>query len=79
FLITLTIYSTKELGNMPILPAEKQNMKDITVNLETDLSEKISNVALYKNKSANNIENGKRIADILMNEYQLTREGKIYI
>lgn len=79
FLIALTIYSTKELGNMPILPAEKQNMKGITVNLETDLSEKASSVALYKNKCANNIENGKRIADILINEYQLTREGKIYI
>lgn len=79
FLIVSTIYSAKELGNMPIKPAKKQNMNDITVNLETDLSEETSNVALYKNKSANNIENGKRIADILMNEYGLTQIGKIYI
>ena len=79
FLIVSTIYSAKELGNMPIKPAKKQNMNDITVNLETDLSEETSNVTLYKNKSANNIENGKRIADILMNEYGLTQIGKIYI
>ena len=65
FVTILTAYSTKELGNMPILPAQKQSMKNRTVNLEIELSNESSTAALYQNKSANQIEHGKQIADAL--------------
>ncbi|NKW84131.1 VanZ family protein [Bacillus cereus] len=75
---TFTVYSNKELGNMPILPAERQDMKHVTVESKLNFSEEPSSAAIYQNINANNIENGKKIATVLSNEYGLTQIGKIY-
>ncbi|MEK4698003.1 VanZ family protein [Solibacillus sp. FSL R7-0668] len=77
-LIPFTFYSIKEFGNMPILPAERQDMEHVTVESKLNFSDEPSSAAIYQNISANDLENGKKIATILSNEYGLTQKGKIY-
>ncbi|KAI4452218.1 hypothetical protein C823_006800 [Eubacterium plexicaudatum ASF492] len=42
------VYQNQEYGNLPIIPAEKQNMSVISVERETDLSAQTKDVGVYK-------------------------------
>ncbi len=43
------VYQNQEYGNMPIIPAEKQNMSIVSVKNEAELSNQTDKVGVYKN------------------------------
>lgn len=56
------VYQNQEYGNLPIIPAEKQNMSVISVERETDLSAQTEEVGVYKNPRANDKQYSKTIS-----------------
>jgi len=72
-------YQVKELGNIPILPAVKQDMKDIIVTADIILSDHTQTVSLYRNSSVNALERGKEAAKIISSQFDLTFSGPVRI
>lgn len=56
------VYQTQEFGNLPIIPAEKQNMSMISVQNETALSAQAEQAGVYKNPRANDKQYSKTIS-----------------
>lgn len=73
------VYHIKELGNMPILPAVKQNMSEVTVKSTITLPDKKETVSLYRNGYVNDLEHGKEVAKIVSKKYGLTISGPVRI
>jgi glycopeptide antibiotics resistance protein len=71
------VYQIKELGNMPILPAAKQDMKEVTVKSSIKLPDKAETVSLYRNGYVNDLAHGKKVAKIVSEKYDLTISGPI--
>lgn len=73
----LAVYQAKELGNLSIRPAIKQNMDGVEVNMTVKLSEKAEPVSLYVNHRINNLEYGKHITALIQPSFHLQqKQGK---
>jgi len=59
---TVLVYNSQEYGNWAFLPAEKQDMSDVTIECETDLASTTATVSIYKNQYANNFDYAKWIS-----------------
>lgn len=73
------VYNAQEFGNLPFKPAQKQNMEQIKVQLETELSDASSNACVYVNKDAKNLEKAKLIAQSIAKQFNLKQQGGIRI
>ncbi|WP_046212414.1 VanZ family protein [Paenibacillus wulumuqiensis] len=77
FTSALAIYQAKELGNLSIRPAIKQNMDGVKVELDTKLPEKAEMVSLYVNDRIYNVEYGERMAALVQPSFDLQqKQGK---
>ena len=56
FGVANVVYNAQEFGNLPFIPAQKQNMEHIQMQLETELSNKSPNACVYYNKDVNDIK-----------------------
>lgn len=70
-----TAYQLKELGNMPILPAARQNMDEVIVSSDIIFSDDTKTVSLYKDDSVNNLDHGKAAAEIISSKFGLSISG----
>lgn len=71
FTSALAIYQAKELGNLSIRPAIKQNMDGVKVDLDAKLPEKAEMVSLYVNDRIYNLEYGKHMAELIQQSLDL--------
>lgn len=75
-LSAMIAYHSQKYGNMPFVPAEKQNMSVVAVDNQADLSSERKSVSVYKNKYSNNFEHGKQISknlsELLETEFKRT-------
>ncbi|NIK68347.1 glycopeptide antibiotics resistance protein [Paenibacillus sp. BK720] len=62
-------YQAKEFGNMPILPAMKQDMDEVTVENKLLLHEDADRASIYRNIYAKDMQRGRDIADQLSRKY----------
>ncbi|MFD1884939.1 VanZ family protein [Paenibacillus wenxiniae] len=74
FTSALAVYESKELGNLAIRPAIKQNMDGIEIDLNTKLPETVEPVSLYVNDKIYNLAYGKRIAALVQQSFQLEQK-----
>ena len=73
------VYNAQEFGNLPFKPAQKQNMEQIKIQLETELSNAPSNACVYVNKDAKNLEKAKLIAQSIAKQFNLKQQNGIRI
>ncbi|MEW4372391.1 VanZ family protein [Paenibacillus kandeliae] len=71
FTSALAVYQSKELGNLSIRPAIKQNMNGVEVKLDAKLPEKAEMASLYVNDQIYNVEYGKRVAAFVQQSFEL--------
>ncbi|ANF95037.1 hypothetical protein AR543_02625 [Paenibacillus bovis] len=77
FTSALAIYQAKELGNLSIRPAIKQDMEGVKVELDAKLPEKAEMVSLYVNDHIYNLEYGKHMAELVQQSFDLQqKQGK---
>lgn len=73
----LAVYQTKELGNLSIRPAIKQDMREVEVELKAELPEEAETAALYVSGRIFNPEYGQEMAALVGRSFGLQRkEGK---
>ena len=77
FGIANAVYSAQEYGNLPFKPAQKQNMEQIDVKLETQLSNEPSNACIYYNSNVRDINNFKNISQSIAQQFDLQQQGGI--
>lgn len=70
----LAVYQTKELGNLSIRPAIKQDMRGVEVELKAELPEKAESASLYVSDRIFNMGYGQEMADLIGRSFQLQRE-----
>ena len=73
------VYNAQEFGNLPFQPAQKQNMEQIRMQLETELSGKLPNACVYYNKDVNDKKKGKLIAKSIAQQFNFKQQGGIRI
>jgi glycopeptide antibiotics resistance protein len=77
FTSALAVYGAKELGNLSVRPAIKQNMNGVKVDLAAKLPEKAEPVSLYVNHRIYNVEYGERMAALVQQSFHLQqKQGK---
>ncbi|WPP41360.1 VanZ family protein [Paenibacillus hunanensis] len=76
FTSALAVYQSKELGNLSIRPAIKQNMTGVDVQLDAKLPEQGQPVALYVNHRIYNLEYGERMAALVQQSFSLQQQEK---
>ncbi|MFJ7934971.1 VanZ family protein [Sporosarcina sp. NPDC096371] len=79
FGVANVVYNAQEFGNLPFKPAQKQNMEQVQMQLETDLSTKFPNACVYYNKDVNDLKKGKLIAQSIAQQFNLKQQGGIRI
>ncbi|CAM3581305.1 VanZ family protein [Paenibacillus lupini] len=65
----MIMYQAKEFGNMPILPAMKQDMDAVTVENKLLLHRDTDTASVYRNIYANNMQRGRDIAEQLSRKF----------
>lgn len=73
------VYNAQELGNLPFKPAQKQNMEQIHLQLQTELSNKSLDACVYYNKNAKDEKKRKLIAESLGKQFNLKQQGGMRI
>lgn len=63
FFSAVLVYNNQEYGNWAFIPAEKQDMSDVSIENNTDLSDTTATAAVYKNQYANNFDYAKQISE----------------
>ncbi len=76
FTSALAVYQSKELGNLSIRPAIKQNMNGVEVKLDARLPEQAKPVSLYVNHHIYNLEYGERMATLVQQSFKLQQQEK---
>ncbi len=76
FTSALAVYQSKELGNLSIRPAIKQNMSGVEVKLDARLPEQAKPVSLYVNHHIYNLEYGERMATLVQHSFKLQQQEK---
>lgn len=56
------VYDHQEYGNMNFIPAEKQNMSEVTIENQAALSDETEKVSVYKNIFADDFEHAKQMS-----------------
>lgn len=73
----LAVYQAKELGNLSIRPAIKQDMRGVEAELKAELSEEAETVSLYLNERIYSMGYGQEMAELTQRSFGLQRkEGK---
>lgn len=75
FGIANTVYQAQEFGNLPFKPAQKQNMEQIQIQLETELSDKGAEACIYYNEDIRNGKVLKRIGESVTEQFDLQQQG----
>ena len=73
FSVAFIVYDAKELGNLALTPFVSQNMDNVTVIFEMDLTEETTSVPLYKSDRIHNDSFAKKSAGILRDIYSLSQ------
>lgn len=74
FTSALVVYQSKELGNLSIRPAIKQNMNGVEVKLDAKLPEKAEMASLYGNDHIYNVKYGKQMAALVQQSFALQQK-----
>jgi hypothetical protein len=75
----IVAYRAQEFGNMPIIPAVSQNMKDVVVESAVELPETADSVPIYRNGNIRNMDYMRRMAALLADSFALRRESGVRI
>lgn len=75
----ILIYENQPYGNMPILPAEKQDMSDVEVTIELSLNSETDTASIFKNSFANNTAHMQNVIDKLSEFSDIAFSGPTYI
>lgn len=59
------VYEQQEYGNFAFIPAQKQNMSQVSVKTQIDLSDQTGTVSVYQNARPHDLEHGKQISQSL--------------
>lgn len=59
----IIVYNTQPYGNLPFVPAEKQDMSVVTVNNQTQLSDEAQSAPVFKNAYTNDYARIKEISE----------------
>lgn len=73
------VYNEQEFGNLPFKPAQKQNMEQIDLQLQTKLSNKSLDACVYYNKDVKDEKKGKLITKSLVKQFNLKPQGGMRI
>lgn len=75
FVVANIVYNAQEFGNLPFKPAQKQNMEQIQIQLETELSKASSTACVYLNKDAKNFEKAGFVAQSIAKQFNLKQQS----
>jgi len=73
--LAFIVYETQEYGNIPYTPAVKQKMKDVDIQLETNLYETTSNACIYFNQNIKNLDAARDFSQKVAKQFQLKQQG----
>ncbi|UQZ34377.1 hypothetical protein C2I18_13130 [Paenibacillus sp. PK3_47] len=70
----IAVYQNKELGNLSIRPAIKQDMREVGVELKAELPEEAEPASLYVSERIYDLEYGKEMAALVERSFDLQRK-----
>ncbi len=77
FLSCMTVYHFQEFGNLAILSAERPNMTGVSIKQEITLNDKHMSVSIFHNQHTFDMENAKKTASLLSEQFGLTLDNTI--
>lgn len=79
FLGAKSFYEMKELGNLTFVPAVRQAMEEVDLELQSELPDTEIQASLYKSKEIRNLEYAKEIASWLATSFSLEQAGPMRV